>query len=115
MNDTTVLDYEEFLNRVGGEDDFAWELLAEFVGGLSGDIDGLKGALRTGDLEEIVLRAHTLKGSAANLSAKALSEAAKVIECAGLEKDLETAQVGMPKVEEEAEKLKDRFAAMKPA
>lgn len=112
MNETPVLDYEEFLDRVGGEDDFARELLSEFVEGLPADIDSLKAALEAGNLEEVVHKAHTLKGSAANLSAKALSQAAKVIEQAGRDNDLEAARGGMPRTEVEAEKLKDRFASM---
>ena len=112
MQELAVLDYKELLDRIGGEDDFARELLTEFVGGLSGEVEGLKAVLDSANVEDIVLKAHTLKGSAANLSAKGLSEAAKVIEQAGRNNDLETARGGFSRLAEEADKLKERFAAM---
>ena len=115
MPELPVLDYKDLLDRIGGEDDFARELLSEFVGNLSVEVEELKAVLESGTLEDIVHKAHTLKGTAANLSAKALSEAAKAIKEAGRNSDLETARGGISRLEVEAEKLKETFASMDPA
>lgn len=115
MEGKRVLDYPELVDRIGGDEEFARELLSEFVSSLPNEIEELGAILQSGDFEGIVLKAHTLKGSAANLSAKGLSEAAKVIEQAGRERDLGTARAGAPTLAAEAEKLKEEFAALSAA
>ena len=63
-----------------GDETIVNAILEGFLKDLPEQISTLKKAIEENDLEQIKLRAHTLKGSAANCSALALQEIAKQIE-----------------------------------
>ncbi len=80
-----IFDYQDFLDRMGGDRDLPHSLLKDIPGHLSGEIRKLKTALNEKNAADIRLYAHTVKGVCANFSARRLSEAASRIEAAGKE------------------------------
>jgi HPt (histidine-containing phosphotransfer) domain-containing protein len=106
MSELAVLDLDELIERTGGEREFAVELLGDFLETLPGDIAEIKEILDRGNLEEIVQKAHAIKGAAASLSAEMFSDIAKRIEYAGRDLDLEAARGNFDLLVEEGEKLK---------
>ncbi len=67
-----VLDREALLERLMGDEDLMTDVLREFLENTPALISKLRKALEAGDDEEARGLAHTLKGSAANLSANIL-------------------------------------------
>jgi HPt (histidine-containing phosphotransfer) domain-containing protein len=72
------VDIEDALKRIGGSMDLYKRLLGQFTGG--DHIDPLEEALNSGAMEEAASLIHSLKGVAANLSLKKLSQAAGDLE-----------------------------------
>ncbi len=107
MSDTNILDMAEFIDRIGGDKEFAVELLQEFRDSLDAEVSALKGVLESGDAKAITEKAHSIKGSALNLSAKGLAEVARTMEEAGKQGDVATAANAMPNLASESEKLKE--------
>ncbi len=96
---------EELLNRIGGDREFAMELLSEWVDGLTRELTELDQAIEKKDLEGLRHKAHSLKGSALNLSAKEFARLASLCENAARDGDLEAVRVTLPLLNEEAETL----------
>jgi HPt (histidine-containing phosphotransfer) domain-containing protein len=110
MTELAVLDLDELIERTGGEREFAVELLGDFLETLPGDIAELKEVLDRGNLEEIMGKAHAIKGAAASLSAEVFSDIAKRIEYAGRDLDLEAARGNFDRLVEASEKLKEAIS-----
>ena len=106
MSELPVLDLDELVERTGGEREFAAELLGDFLETLPDEIADLKKALDSGNLGEIMEKAHAIKGAAASLSAGLFAEVAKEIEYAGRDSDLAAARGGFDRLVAEGEKLK---------
>ncbi|HEV7281820.1 MAG TPA: Hpt domain-containing protein [Pirellulaceae bacterium] len=68
--------------RCLGNLDFAISLLDRFAAGAETSIERLRTAAERGDLPDLAREAHSLKGSAANLSADSLRDAAASLEAA---------------------------------
>lgn len=100
-----VLDWDELVDRLAGDMELAWEILREFVTELPSRIKEMETALKQGDMENMKRAAHTLKGSAANVSAKALSHCALEVEHAAKDGDVERAETGLKVIQREAERL----------
>lgn len=96
---------EELLNRIGGDREFAMELLSEWVDGLTRDLSELGQAIEKKDLDSLRHKAHSMRGSALNLSAKEFARLAGLCEMAGRDGDLESARATLPLLNEEAETL----------
>lgn len=71
------LDVEDFLGRVGGDAKLVDELLGVYLEEARSELGILKESLKANDAEGAELHAHTLKGMSANVSANAVSAAAK--------------------------------------
>lgn len=79
MNDNKVyIDVEEGAARVGGNMALYVKLLGKLVNG--NYLEELDGFLATGDSEDAIRSAHSIKGVAANLSLNELSAAAAKVE-----------------------------------
>lgn len=105
MTNQPTLVFEELLDRIGGDREFALELLNEWVETLDKEIAELTKAVEHKDAEGLRYRAHTLRGSAANLAAKEFARLATVCEQAAKEANFKEAEATLPKMTEEAETL----------
>ena len=72
----------------------------------------LQAALSTGDADAISKTGHALKGSASNLGATSLAEAAKTVEMAGKAGDVETARDAATRLPSEIEGTKAAFGTL---
>ncbi len=93
------------LERVEGDQ----ELLAEMVHLFQEDapklLAAIRGALKHGDMDVVERTAHSIKGAAGNLSAKALADAAQRLETDAKNKDMESARSSMAEVERALSRL----------
>lgn len=78
-----IVDIPEALNRVMGDVDFLRMMLNEFHGMIPEFVTRLQKALQHDDMDSLDKDAHQLKGSAANLGAKAIAAAALELEKIG--------------------------------
>jgi len=72
------IDIDDALQRIGGNMDLYIRLLTKFTD--SDNITPLEEALNTGEIEEATQKAHTIKGTASNLSLKKIAEVALELE-----------------------------------
>ncbi len=86
-----VFDGEALLSRLEDKD-LCGQLLRVFLDDFPLQQQCLVNAVSDGDAGEIERRAHTIKGAAANIEARALSQIAQRIESAGREGDLRVAR-----------------------
>lgn len=70
-----------------GDEIIMEEILAVFVSDLERQLQSMRNAAASADYPALAMSAHTLKGSAANLSAEPLRAAAAALETAALAKD----------------------------
>jgi HPt (histidine-containing phosphotransfer) domain-containing protein len=83
----TVIDRAEALERVEGDVDLLRELVGLFLEDVPARIAEIRDAIERRDAGGLRSGAHSLKGAAANLSARAVSEAAQRLEIAGRDQD----------------------------
>ena len=76
------IDVEEALKRMSGSEELLRELLKDFAVQFGEAVEEIRAALNEGDTALAQRLAHTLKGTAGNLSAKDLQAAALVLETA---------------------------------
>ncbi len=75
-----VFDRIELLERLGGREDMLGRFTEMFIRN-AGDYMGLlESALADGDLEQVRIQSHTIKGAAANISARRMRETAAAME-----------------------------------
>ncbi|WP_376958429.1 response regulator [Azospirillum sp. A26] len=89
----------------GGDAEMLAELLGDFIAIGRGVIADLDKALDIGDRDRMRACAHNLKGSSRNAGARPLAEAARVLEQSATE------GAPLPRLREEAGRLRDSFAA----
>ena len=89
----------------GGDAEMLAELLGDFIAIGRGVVADLDKALDMGDRDRMRACAHNLKGSSRNAGAKPLAEAARVLEQSATE------GAPLPRLTEEAGRLRDSFAA----
>jgi HPt (histidine-containing phosphotransfer) domain-containing protein len=75
-----VLKIDEALERIGGDREFLFELLNEFVKQVDENLVLLDAAVKKADFDTVILIAHKLRGSAGNLSASKMYQALSDIE-----------------------------------
>ncbi|NOQ22539.1 MAG: hypothetical protein GQ565_07810 [Candidatus Aegiribacteria sp.] len=84
-----VLDRSVLRSSLGDDQQLIEEILELFQTTTSDIIESLEKAAYEGDLETVRKTAHSIKGSAANISAKAMQESMKDIEAACAKEDRE--------------------------
>ncbi len=89
---TDIFDRQGALERVAGDEELLDELLELFVEEGQMQLDGIEQHLGAGDAEAAGREAHSLKGSAANLSMEQLRAKAYELEAAGKSGDIDTAR-----------------------
>ncbi len=63
-----LLDYNEALTRLGGDEQFLNELLAELIYQVDENVGKIKEAIQNEDYDNLKSLAHSLKGASANLN-----------------------------------------------
>jgi HPt (histidine-containing phosphotransfer) domain-containing protein len=105
----TVFDPEKLMNDLQSDGALLTEILGVFVRDASGQIDAMADAVKDGVAADVRSHAHTLKGSAANVGAMALSEAAARLESLARSGDLGKAATLFGILEHEYGKLVARL------
>jgi CheY-like chemotaxis protein len=77
---TTTFDRSALLRRLGDDEALLSDLVGVFLEDCPGQLSRIRAALDNGDSGQLRMAAHSLKGSAANLSGSAVAEAARVLE-----------------------------------
>ena len=88
---STLWDTSDFLDTVSNDYGLAEQLIEQFINQTRTYLITAKEALYMKNIQSIIVIGHTLKGSSATISAKALSEAAREIENAGKAMDVSLA------------------------
>jgi len=83
-----IWDYALAKKRSLGQDQILAEVMRSFLSDSTKLINSLQQGVENRDFETIRFHAHALKGSSANVAAHELSEAAKAIEYAAKDNDL---------------------------
>jgi signal transduction histidine kinase/DNA-binding response OmpR family regulator len=89
------IDRESLLNRVGGDEELLTEIVQLFLVDCPLRVAAIREAVASGNADEIRLTAHALKGSASNMSADALTAAARTLERLGTERRVEAAPAAL--------------------
>jgi len=96
------IDREALLNRVGGDEELLMEIVQLFLVDCPLRVAAIKEAVAGGNPDEIRLAAHALKGSASNMSAIALTAAARTIERLGTERRVDAAPAALRELSAQA-------------
>ena len=83
-----IFNWDGLLHRLMGDEDFAKEIVDDFLKQIPDNLIAVKKALNKKDLLLVQREAHIIKGASGNVGALALQEIAEQIEIAGEEKDL---------------------------
>jgi CheY-like chemotaxis protein len=101
-----VFDKPALLDRLMNDEDLLLDILKEFLSNTPGLIAKLKESMEAGDKDEARRFAHTLKGSASNVSANILMEVAREAEMAAREGSLGNMVVILERIEGAFQDLK---------
>jgi two-component system sensor histidine kinase/response regulator len=93
--------------RVSGDDELMTEVIRLFLDDLPLRLAAIKDAVTSRNADALRSAAHTLKGSAGNLSAAGLFEAARVLERIGAESRMDAAEAASRQLTVEASNIID--------
>ena len=96
-------DRRDLLERLGGREEMVPRFVDMFTRNVAGYMGLLQAAIERGDREQVRIQAHTIKGAAANISARRMKETAASMEGHSREGDMENAAVLMPRLVSEFE------------
>ena len=99
-----VIDFDKLLSR-GIDEEIIKEIVPLFIANSKHLMEKLVVAVNADDLNKIISYAHTIKGSAANIAAEKISQAALELERAVAQKDLTSAQGLLELIISELERL----------
>ena len=100
------MDFEQACREFDGDRGFLKEVLTGFFDIAEAQIDTIHQAISNGDTEKVWQEAHSIKGGAANLTAKALSQTASDLETMGKSEDLEGCDEALDRLRIEYDRLK---------
>jgi len=109
-NDNSPFLFEEALERVMGDKALLKEIVEQFSKYLPEAIDKLKTMVREKALSDLQKEAHSLKGAARNLSAKAIAEAACVLETACRRNNAQEMSKGVREIEKEISRFSESIS-----
>ncbi len=104
------MDFKKALEEFDDDREFLTELLEGFQKNVRSQIESIRQAIADGDAETIWREAHSIKGGAANLTAKPLSECALGLEQMGKKGQLEGSADILSKLENEMNRLENYLA-----
>jgi len=107
------IDLDSALERTGGDREFLNELIETFLEHTPEQINLLAGAAQKGDAESVAESAHSIKGSAGNLSADSIASLAEVIEKMARSGDISTISPILEKLKDEMKRFTKHFQAAK--
>jgi signal transduction histidine kinase/DNA-binding NarL/FixJ family response regulator len=110
---TEILDERALLATVGGNRELAGELATIFLDELEPRVEEIAEAIRVGDPTRLQFAAHTLKGSAASLSATQVAASASALEVMARKLDLDDAPAVFARLETELAGLARRLTTLK--
>lgn len=97
-----LFDKTELLVNLDDDGELVQSILDEAATEIPNDIEKLRDACGSGDPQSVRIRAHTIKGMAANLCTPALRDVCMKIENAGRDGDMEAARGLLPELEHTA-------------
>jgi PAS domain S-box-containing protein len=101
-DEAAVFDKDDLIRRLMGDENLLRSILAGFIKGMPKYLAAIRDGLAQQDAEALRRSAHTLKGSAANVGAHALSAVAQQIEQAGAAGDFAAAAARMDMLDHQA-------------
>ncbi len=102
-----LIDYNEALERLGGDEEFLVELLGELSNQITDNLATLESKLETGDFEGIGRIGHGLKGASANLDVKGIARLSEQLEHKAEEKNAEVIREIISEIKNGNEKLQN--------
>ncbi len=106
-----MLDIDSALKRLDNDLDLFNELIGIFINDTTGRINELKSAMNHSDILALERIAHSIKGSASNIGAIEVSNAAKNLEYIAKDKEITKADTCIKELEEAFERLKAHFSS----
>ncbi len=100
-----TLNFGSLLIRLGDDIELVNEILHLFIDTIPEQVEVLKSAVEEKSAELIQYTAHTLKGSAGNISAEKLAATASILEIAGKENNIKSSESLLSILLEEYEEL----------
>jgi len=104
-----VLNQQDLMNRIENDLDLIPILAEAFREDAPRYLDSFNAALAAGDYQQIRKLAHTIKGSAGNLSGIRLYELAKSLEINAAKGEITEARIALPQLETEINQLLDQL------
>jgi PAS domain S-box-containing protein len=101
-----IFDHDDFMERMMGDSDLARVILDGFLENAPKLLDEIRGHIRDEDTGKAGMAAHSLKGSAANMSAQRVLEIVHEMEQAGKAADIATLRTLLPGLEQSFLELK---------
>jgi len=105
-----AFDREDLIERMMGSDGLARQIVDSFIKYIPRQLAALAEAIERSNTEQTRALAHKIKGSAANVSAVALAQAASVIEVAARRGDLTGVLKGFSELCVECERTRSELA-----
>ena len=87
--DKNIFDQSDLLERLGGDEEFLWEIIKAFLSDMPKQFKNLKASIDDWDIQTVERIAHTIKGSSINVGASSLSKAAFRLEFAAKKQNSE--------------------------
>jgi len=103
---SVVFDREALMERLMDDEELVQTVLTAFVDDIPEQIVAIREHIASGDVDGVVIRAHTIKGASANVSGEALRAVAYQMEKASKRGDLEAVAAGVGDLERQFEALK---------
>jgi len=100
-----LIDYDEAVERLGGDEEFLIELLNELVEQVNENYDTLKSAIVDTNYDELKAIAHGLKGAAANLNVTRMATHFMKLESMGSNQTIDGANEVLAKLSEDRDEL----------
>jgi CheY-like chemotaxis protein len=107
-----VLDRADALARLGDDESLLAELAAVLLETMPPSLAAIHAAVENGDADGLRESAHSLKGAAQNLSARAVAERARALEEAGRSRNLRPTFTLLVQLEKEIDRLRPELAKM---
>ena len=93
-----------------GDEELAKNIIKSFLDDIPGEITATKEAFAKNDALSMQRLAHSVKGAAANIGAKALQDVAFQMEKAGEAEDIDKAALLLPQIDDQFKRLKKGLA-----
>ena len=100
-----TIDRQALMDRLGGDESLALEVIDLFRQDCPGAVARILEAIESGNVGALQTAAHALKGAAGNLSATAVSAAARALEVMGQSGNVSGAQAALAELEHEIARL----------